>query len=206
MKNILFISICFTITLFGFSLKAEEGDSTVRIIGLSMNYTNTQSGYGPGLDLKISIEKDNRLLGTGMFFQPGSSRISGGEIYYKRYLSSLYSNNDDTGFEQFRKLRFFIQYDFIFRKNMMSGTGAGLTSEIESVMPGGRVATFEHYLGMGTKFRFSGSFFVNAGLGYGIILGSIDEKFSEEPDYTMGGRKNESGLTVKFGMGYFLKK
>jgi hypothetical protein len=208
MKNILFILICTAIAQLSFPLKAgDSSDSIIRIIGLSMNYTNTQSGYGPGLDLKISIEKDNRLLGTGMFFQPKSSRVSGGEIYYKHYLSSLYSNKNDSGFEQFRSLRFFVQYDFLFRKNITLATGTTLKSVTdESIPPGGRVATFEHYLGMGAQFRFSGNLFINAGLGYGIILGSVDEKFREEPDYTMGGRKNEPGLAAKFGVGYFLKK
>lgn len=88
MKIILFILICTTITLSSVSLKAGgRSDSTIRIIGLSINYTNTQSGYGPGLDMKISIEKDNRLLGTGLLFQQESSRISGGEIYYRHYSS-----------------------------------------------------------------------------------------------------------------------
>ncbi len=71
---------------------------------------------------------------------------------------------------------------------------------------GGRVATYEHYAGMGTQIRVLDNLFLNAGLGYGTILGSIDDKYQDEQHYSMGGRKTDYGPVTKFGLSYLIKK
>jgi len=76
----------------------------------------------------------------------------------------------------------------------------------EVVVPGGRVATYEHYSGLGAQIKISDKLFLNAGLGYGLILGSIDESFLDEPHYTMGGNKNDFGMVTRIGLGYLFRK
>lgn len=186
-------------------LSVGSADSSLRIIGLSMNYTASESGYGPGLDMKISIEKENRLLGAGIVMQHRSAKVYGGEIFYRHYLSSLYTR-DDSGYEQHRTFRFYLQYNFFFRKKNLQETYEETQWPENSTEPEGRAATFEHYAGGGAQAIIIGNFFMNAAIGYGIILGSAEGKYIDEPHYTMGGRKNDHGLLVKFGTGYFFGK
>lgn len=60
-----------------------------KIIGFNMNLANSASGYGQSLNLNVSIEKERRLLETGVIMQQKSARIYGGEILYRHY-SQLY--------------------------------------------------------------------------------------------------------------------
>lgn len=171
-----------------------------------MYYANSASGYGRSLNLNISIEKDKRQLETGIIIQQESARISGGEILYRHYLSSP-DKEEDSGIRQYRNLRFFFQYNLIFRySNTPDRVNMNQATMQEFVITGGRVATYEHYAGMGTQLRVLDNLFINAGFGYGTILGSVDGKYLDEAHYNMGGRKTDYGPVTRFGLGYVLGK
>jgi len=184
----------------------EISDSTYKVLGFNMYYAYSASGYGKSLNMNMSIEREKRQLEIGVILQEESAQIFGGEILYRHYLSDLHKNENSRN-PQYRNLRVYFQYNFIFRNNTLPDRFETIPSASEdNVVPGGRVATFEHYAGAGVQVKLLDNFFLNAGLGYGIILGSVKEKFNGEPHYTMGGNKNDFGLVVRFGLGYLLKK
>ncbi len=201
MKNLILI-IAIIITQIPAIYAVVNDSSDCRNIGFNLNYFYSESGYGPGLNLNVSIERDKRRLGMGLIMQQENVRLSGGEIHYKHFISSIF-NEGDSGVEQYRNLRFFVNYNFIFRKNILPDSYSGMSSAMEqNVIPGGRVATFEHYIGGGAQVRLIDQIYLNAGVGYGIILGSIKEIYQDEPHFTEGGRKNDFGLSAKFGLSY----
>ncbi|MFO7923097.1 MAG: hypothetical protein R6U58_05335 [Bacteroidales bacterium] len=205
MKNLLITSGIILFLLSGLNA-AEYNDSTSKIIGFNMYHANSASGYGRSLNLNMSIEKERRHMEIGVIMQQESARIYGGEILYRHYLSSAHKN-DNSEYDQYRNLRLYFQYNFIFRNtDLPQGIDIMHPTLQENTVPGGRVATFEHYAGAGAQVRIFDNFFLNAGVGYGIILGSVDDRYRDKSHYTMGGRKNEFGLVTKFGLGYFLTR
>ena len=190
----------------GFS--SEKADSTFRIVGLNLYHSNSGSGFGSGLNMNISIEKERRHLELGIIYQTVTQDISGGEVIYRHYLNSPFRTkpSGETARAAYRNLRFYLQYNFIFRQSSNAqGTEPGYIMP-GTVTSGGRVATFEHYAGAGVQVALMNGVYLNGGVGYGITLGSIDEKFMNEVHYTEGGRKSDSGLATKFGIGYFFNR
>lgn len=201
------ILIC--VIMPGFILNVQSGetsDPSPRLIGVGLYHSYSASGYGSGLNMNISIEKDNRLLEAGAFLQHGSFGIPGGEVLYRHYLASPYKNNDPE-FRESRVLRIFFQYNFIFRHSTPSGMmETTMHSQGEEIVSGGRVATYEHYAGMGSQVLLFDNLYAHTSLGYGIILGSLDYKFLHEPHYSEGGRKYDSGLSFKLGIAYIFQR
>ncbi len=205
MKNLL-ISICLILGLLPVLNAQKFSDSTYKVIGFNSYYTNSDAGYGRSLNMNISIEKHKRHLEIGVILQEQTAIISGGEIIYKHYLSNFVKNGCLVN-PHYCNWRIFFQYNFVFRNNTLSDRlGTGPLASDDIVVAGGRVATYEHYAGLGVQVRLFDKIFLNGGLGYGVILGSADEKFSGEPHYTMGGNKNDFGMSVRFGLGYFLTR
>ncbi len=198
----------FTVILFLSSTllnAGQENDSTIKTVGLSMYHVHSASGYGRSATLNMSIEKERRYLASGIIMQLESAGISGGEVLYRRYFSSVCRNMNSI--KQNKTLRLYFQYNFIFRRHILPDHIGTITSTLqEAVIPGGGVATFEHYAGIGTQVRIFDRFYLDAGLGYGIILGSVDDKFLNEPHYTLGGNKNDLGMVTRFGLGYFFNR
>ncbi len=172
----------------------QVNESAGKTVGFKMYHVNTASGYGRCVTLNMSIEKERRYLASGIIMQLESAGISGGEILYRHYISSIYGNRNTMNLD--KTLRFYFQYNFVFRRHILPDIGTISSTLQEAVVPGGRVATFEHYTGIGTQVKIFDQLFFDAGLGYGIILGSIDDKFLNEPHYTMGGRKNDFGFVT----------
>lgn len=200
--------ISFAVILFStvIAFGAPGNDSSDRVIGLNIYHSSTGSGYGSNLSLNIGIEKERRVLEAGILFQHITSEISGGEVLYKHYLSPLRESSEE-GNGRLRNIRFYMQYNFIFRHSTLPGSHH-LISDIsgEELISEGRVATYEHYLGVGMQVLLVDNISLNTSLGYGAVLGSIDEEFMDQEHYTEGGRKNDLGPTMKFGIGYaFLK-
>ncbi len=206
MKNTIIILALFA--FFTSSVKAQEvHDSVSRTtFGFNMYHTSSASGYGPGLNVNFSVEKGNRHLEAGIIMQLESSRISGSELIYRHFFKSLNGRNLFRGNSYF-KPEFFFQYNFIYRTSMIPDRLQVMQPTMEEiVVPGGRIATLEHYAGIGARFPLAGNFYINTGVGYGVILGSTDEKFIDQPHYTMGGRKNDLGPVTKFGLGYMFRR
>jgi hypothetical protein len=199
----------FTVVIMLFflpALSAGQSSDSIRITGFNVYYANSASGYGKSLNLNISIEKDRRHLETGIIMQQESARISGGEILYRHYFSSLY-RDQDSGIKSYRNFRFFFQYNLIFRySNIPDIVNITQATMHESVNTGSRVATYEHYAGMGTQIRVLDNLFLNAGLGYGAILGSIAGKYLDQQHYNMGGRKTDYGPVIRFGLSCLLRR
>lgn len=182
----------------------DNYDLPERIIGVSVYRSESKSGYGPSLNMGISIENERRHLEFGFIYQNEMQKFSGGEILYKHYFRSAINQDDVSGF--YNNARFFFQYNFIFRYSNLPDRISENVITAGEMITGGRVATFEHYLGAGILYRLVNNFCVSAGLGYGISLGSIDNKFLHEPHYSEGGRKTDSGLITKIGVVYFFNR
>jgi len=117
MKNLLITTGIMLALISGLNA-ADMNDSTSKIIGFNMYHANSASGYGQSLNLNVSIEKERRLLEAGVIMQQKSARIYGGEILYRHYISSAYKN-DHSGYNQYRNLRLYFQYNFIFRNTTL---------------------------------------------------------------------------------------
>lgn len=186
---------------------SEREDSTIKIVGLNLYRSSSDSGFGSGLNLNISIEQERKHLEFGIIYQAVTHSFSGGEVIYRHYLRSPFASVPQTaaGRAAYRNLRYYFQYNFIFRQSTVPhGTGSGHIPVAASSLP--RVVTFEHYAGFGIQVSLLNGVYLNGGMGYGITLGSIDEKFMNEPHYAEGGRKNVNGLATKLGIGYFFNR
>lgn len=178
-------------------IQVTESEDPGRFVEINVYHTSSESGYGSSINFNIGIEKDNRSLAAGAIFQEKPGRLSGGEISYRHHLR--FSNK--------LRLKPYFQYNFLFRYNSFSSqTVQATTHTMTNELNGVRVATFEHYLGTGTHIHLFQNIFLDLSVGYGIILGSIDEKFSDTEHYTMGGRRRDFGLLTKFGIGYQIGK
>ena len=205
MKKLLF-AIGILLLTFPVLNAGQNIDSTLRIIGFNIYHANSVSGYGQSIDLNLSIERERRHLEAGVIMQLESARISGGEILYRHYLSP-FNQRENTLNDRFGNLRFYFQYNFIFRKHILPDNSIVIPSTFqEAIVPGGRIATFEHYIGAGGQLELFDNLFLNASIGYGIILGSIDNEFQNELHHTMGGRKNDYGMSTRFGFSYYIFK
>ena len=189
------------------ALNAEQFNSSAyKIIGFNMYQAHSASGYGRSLNLNMSIEKERRHLEAGIIMQLESAKISGGELLYRHYLSPVYKK-DNSYYRHYRDLRFFFQYNLISRRHLLPDSFQTMPSTLqEVVVPGGRIATFEHYAGIGTLVRLFDNLFLNTSIGYGVIMGSIDDKKLDGAHNTMNRNKYDFGLITKFGLGYFFRK
>ncbi len=165
------------------SFSNENYDLHDRIIGFSVYRSESGSGYGQSINMNISIENNRKHLEFGVIYQNEMQKFSGGEILYKRYFNSAFRQEEETDYH--RNVRYFMQYNFIFR---YSNSPDRISENIFTpgmMIPGGQVATFEHYLGAGILYRLVRNFYLSTGLGYGITLGSLDEKFWDVPHYSV---------------------
>jgi hypothetical protein len=176
------------------SLKASD---SLRMISFNLYYANSGSGYGYSTNINACIESEGRSLEFGIIFQPVTSKVSGGEVLYKHYFSRPGSRENSLS----GRIRTYMQYNFVFREAKMPDR-VGFTESGTSETKGGRVATFEHYLALGLQFRIVNNIHVNSAIGYGISLGSVDEKYLDQSHYTEGGRRNIPSPAVKIGLGY----
>ncbi len=174
-------------------IQVTENEVPERLIEINIHRASSESGYGSSLNFNIGIEKDNRRMAAGAVYQNTSGKISGGEISYRHHLHP----------PDITRMRPYLQYNFLFRYNTFSSQSFhAINPDMPGEVGGGRVATFEHYLGAGTQIRLFQKFFLDLAVGYGTILGSADEKFRETEHYTMGGRRQDFGLMTKFGISY----
>ena len=170
-----------------------------------MYHANSASGYGGSLNLNVSIERENRHLETGLIMQLGSAKISGGEIIYRQYLSSVY-NNGNTWYGQSRNVRLYFQYNLVYRQHLLPETEMLMpASIIETTIPGRRIPTIEHYIGVGTIIKTFDHLFINTSIGYGIIMGSIDDKHFSGQNYSIYDTRCDYGLSIKLGLSYFFR-
>lgn len=185
---------------------AGENDSTSRLFSFNLNHMNSKSGYGTGLSINVSIEKESRALEFGLIFQHETSEFSGGEFLYKHYLTPAFRQSG-TGVEQISNVRLFLQYNFVFRNTQFHDNLAVWHRENSGGdEAAGRIATYEHYAGLGCQVRIIDNFSLNTSVGVGAYLGSINGKFSNEVHYAEGGRKNALGPVFRVGFGYTFKR
>lgn len=206
MKNIVLIILVLALTAFNVNAQFSEDSISRSTLGFNMYHTSSASGYGPGVNLNMTVERESRHLEAGIIMQLESSRISGGELVYRHYFKSF---NEKKLFNDNRFLnpRFFFQYNFIYRSSVLPDRLEVMEPTMEEiVVPGGRIATLEHYAGIGAQLPLFNNLYLNTGVGYGVILGSTDEKYINEPHYTMGGRKNDLGVVTKIGIGYMFRR
>jgi hypothetical protein len=189
------------LTILACTISLHASDS-LRLVGFNLYYSNSGSGYGYSTNMSVSIEKERRSLEIGMIFQPVSSKISGGEILYKHYFTEAAGN----GLHGNGRIRAFVQYNFVFRHAQMHDRKILLQSGISEEIKGGRIATYEHYLGLGLQRSIVSNLNINAAIGYGISLGSVDEKYLDQPHFTEGGRRSFTSPVIKFGFGYSILK
>ncbi len=174
-----------------------------RYPGLTFYHSSATGGYGSNLSLNAGVEKDHRLLEGGMVFQPQTSRISGGNVIYRRFLFPDRQNPDQEGLTAGRNPRFFLQYKFQFRHTSVYNAWGNPGPVGEHQPPaGGRVATYDHHFGLGGELTILGTVTLIVSGGIGLSLVSVDEKFADQPHYTEGGRKTGTGPCLIVGIGY----
>ncbi len=172
-----------------------------KIIGFSMHHFTSGSGFEQSLSFNTSIEKDRRHLEAGLIMQLGSGRVSGGEVIYRQYLSPVYKR-----YGQNQNFRFYFQFNLIFREHYLSSDpGAIPIATHQEVFQDRKVPTFEQYAGAGAMVRIHNNLFVNASLGYGLIMGSADN-YLVEASGPVCYKKYDHGMSAKFGLGYFFKR
>jgi hypothetical protein len=204
MKKILLASIIMILlgVVEGYSF---EMDTTFRTIGFNLYRSSSCGGFCPSLNMSASIEKGRRHLEFGVNYHSLKKGFTGGEVIYRHFFSCP-PGKEPENCKANRLYRFFFQYNFVFRQNNGLSVFQPAFGLDHSNPDGVRVATFEHYAGGGVQVMVFNGIYLSGVLGYGIVLGSVDEKFMNERHYTEGGRKTDSGMSTRFGIGYFFNR
>ncbi|TVR72736.1 MAG: hypothetical protein EA408_06105 [Marinilabiliales bacterium] len=185
----------------------SASDEIIRVpkaIGVNIYHSSPVSGFNSNTNFNIGIEKENKLIEGGLILQHGENRISGGNVVYRRYLFAPESHPERATADN-STVRFFMQYNFQFRYSNGPGSMHLISPGSDPVyLNGGRIATYDHKLGIGVQVRLIDNFCINASAGVNLSLGSIDDEFATQPNYAEAGIRTDLSPSLNIGIGYFI--
>lgn len=202
MKNILSFSIAILLTM---GLRAQEAKGYGVFYGMNVTEVQTGSGHNSSYVLNTNIQKGRKSLEMGIVYQDEQGRISGGDVKYKVYLGKN-AFLDNLIHSEGMKLRTYMHYNCIYHSSKVNTpdfipAGGKKTAYPELPSSPGTIATMEHYAGAGIQLIISGNFCLDASLGLGTYIGSLDKINTPS---TLGIHKENHGFTTAFelGLGY----
>ena len=189
---IFFITSCY---LFG------EDNSEIVIntyYGISMLLITTGSGHGFGYTINGSISKGRKSLEVGLIYSDRESKIAGGDFKYRLFLSKIDRIQNDQ-----KKYTAYLQYNLVYQKGMSYSPEIVKLGEVTYVVESdsGKVANMGHYISYGNKIQIFRNTYLDASLGFGYYVGSLDKVNGPG---TFGIHFQNSGFTYssKIGIGY----
>jgi hypothetical protein len=168
------------------------------VYGVSVSHINTGTGHGPGYAVNANVNKGRKTLEVGLVYSNRDSKIGGADFRYRVLLGDIsrIQGND-------KLYTAYLQYNLMYQKGMSYSpdlvTLGDTEYEVES--DPGVVATMGHFIAYGNKIKLFNNVYVDASLGLGYYVGSLDK--INGPG-TFGIHNENSGLTysLKVGIGY----
>jgi hypothetical protein len=207
MKNIYLLIICI---LVHHAVRAQDPDrvkndpSQVHY-GINLTEFHTGSGHGSSYVINTSVQKGRKSLEMGVIYQDEQKRLSGGNVKYKIYLGKKYSPAYSR-FDEGLKIRPYLHYNCIYHSTRVNTpdlppSNIQVSGYLELPSSPGTIASMEHYAGMGFQASVVGNFCLDASVGAGGYIGSIDKVKCPN---TWGIHKDNYGYTLVFelGVGY----
>ncbi|MBN1598694.1 MAG: hypothetical protein JW894_10395 [Bacteroidales bacterium] len=164
--------------------------------GVGLSQVNNGSGHGIGYTINANLAKGRKLLEVGLIYSERESKISGGDIKYRIMLGNIYRLKD-----QDKLYTPYLQYNLMYQKGLSVSSEVVYLGGEEYEVPSdpGTVATMGHYLAYGNKIRLFGRSYLDASVGLGYYIGSVDK--ADGPD-TWGVHSTNGGLTYSFKVGF----
>jgi hypothetical protein len=168
--------------------------------GAGISVSHSGSGHGTNMVFSILTQNNFKGMEFGVSFSPENMKLKGGEFKYKAFTGKFDHYFGNTLF------RPYFVYDFMYNMEKSFEPDVFYYKDEAFYMEdpdGGKIATMEHYAGMGMHMMFSNKFFIESSLGLGAYLGSISKL--SDPGW-LGFHEVNHGFTttMKFSMGIML--
>ena len=195
MKRLIVIASClFSLTNI-FAQDTFYTDNT--LYGINAYQSSTGSGYGSSLNLNFFAQKSNRVFELGIMFDAKDKNIKGFEFLYKLFfgfnLAHFYT----------KPLKPFFYYNFIYRTPTEVIIDPSLLKS-DKVNPniGGKITTFEHAIGLGSRLAIVKRISLEGSAGFGVYLGS---HYQGATPKTWGIHLRNCGFVPSFKVGLSFK-
>jgi hypothetical protein len=172
---------------------------------MNISRFHTGSGHGSSYVMNTNLQKGRKSLDLGMVYQGDDERISGADVKYKIFLgkNAFVDGKSNNGI----KLKPYIHYNCIYHSSKVNQpdfipTGIKKSSYPELPSSPGTIATMEHYTGAGLQLFLSTNVCLDASMGFGSYIGSLDKINSTG---TLGIHKENHGFVLAFEFGLGLK-
>ena len=201
----LFVLLIFAACLFPASLKSQtERFIPVKFAGM-INKSFSSSNDPADMIVTFALVDGRRTFEAGLLFT-ADEKIAGGEFTHKIFLNKSRSSYGYSvhhfNFRPFIKYHF--QYHYTNSKQQVvegrilkSGNKAK-PDELEEVE---KVATMNHYLGLGLEQDLFNGLFASGSVGMGLYLGKNNNDNVIDP-LTEQHQENGLSFNVHFGLGY----
>jgi hypothetical protein len=195
-KKSLFAAFLFMLIFTDISAKESSENTTYYVTGIS--FVTSGSGQGSGISLYAGVGKGRKFMKAGIIFCNHDSKISGGDFEYRLFLGDF---TVIQGRDQI--ISPFLQYNILYQKRISySPDIISLGEQIYYIESDpGSVATMGHFASLGSTFRIMHRIFVEASLGLGLYIGSVDKVNGQD---TCGIHCGNYGFTYtcKIGISY----
>ncbi len=159
---------------------------------------NSGSGYGAGISLIVNIQKGRKNIGFGPIIQQKNMKLSGVSLKYRIFTGRF----DDVEYMS-KRLKPYFEYDLLYRHASVDKPMIVLVNNAPVEIPEetGSIGTMEHYLSFGSQFKAYKKIYLDASVGAGIYIGSLDQ--INQPK-TIGIHYKNHGFTgfIRIGIGY----
>jgi hypothetical protein len=159
--------------------------------GVNVYRSLTSSGYGPSINLNINAQKFNRVFELGIMLDTKHKNINGAEFLYKHFFGFHLAN-----FYK-KPIKPYIYYNFLYRAPTEVIVDPS-TSNDNATDTGDKITTFEHAIGLGSKFMLLKKFYTEGNIGFGVYLGS---HYQNAPK-TWGVHLHNYGFVPSFKVGF----
>ncbi len=172
-------------------------------MGVNVSEVYTGSGHGYAYVMRTNLQRGRRYLSVGAVLDDNAARLSGADVKFKVYLGD--KGNPETLNTKKTHIVPYLHYSCLYHTERVVGQDVHPTSKksdnIELPAGEGRVATIEHFLGLGLQMNLASSFYVDGNLGLGIYIGSLDHF---QAPRTFGIHMDNYGfvLAAELGVGY----
>lgn len=168
--------------------------------GFSITEMRMKNGQGKAYIPYFTVEKGRRALELGVILQDSEEVLTGFTSAFKFMLGKTDESGIFSSCSKFFNPYLFYNFNY-FSKHYSTVTNPALSGLYEIYGSRIRVASHEHYLGIGMKLNISQRMCLDLGYGAGTYLGSIENlKNSEDMDNLPA----RSGLTsmYKISLGF----
>lgn len=172
-------------------------------MGVDLSEIYTGSGHGSGHVIRTNLQRGRRYLSIGAVVAEDAKSLTGTDVKFKVFLGD--KGNPEIFKSEKTHLVPYVHYNCLYHSAAVVSQPVVQTQkksgQVEMPAHEGRVATIEHFMGVGLQLNLASRFHLDGNLGFGTYIGSLDH--SREPQ-TFGIHKDNYGfvLAAELGVGY----